>query len=63
MKAKLQKKKKHKLWLKKEIEYDKTLTKDLKVKMTNQKNNDWIEENNIWQIIIQELNLKHKKNF
>ena len=49
--------------MKKEIEYDKTLTKDLKVKMTNQKNNDWIEENNIWQIIIQELNLKHKKLF
>ena len=52
MNAKLQKKKKHKFWLKKEIEYDKTLTKDPKVKMTNQKNNDWIEENNIWQIII-----------
>jgi hypothetical protein len=27
---------------------NKTLTKDLRVKITNQKNKNWIGENNIW---------------
>jgi len=47
-------------WKKNNINFDwmmklntnKTLTKDLGVKITNQKNKDWIGENNIW----------HKKN-
>jgi hypothetical protein len=29
-----------------------TLTKELGEKITNQNNKEWIEKNNIWQIII-----------
>jgi septal ring factor EnvC (AmiA/AmiB activator) len=52
MRAKLKKIKQHKLWLNDEIENNKTLTKELRKKIINQKNKDRIGENNIWQIVI-----------
>jgi len=35
-----------------ELNTNKTLTKNLRIKMKNQKNKDCTDKNNIWQIII-----------
>jgi len=43
------------------LKINKTLTKMSRIQIRNQKNKDWIEKNNTWQIIIEELNSKQTK--
>ena len=53
MRAELKKIKQHKLWLKDEIEKNKTLIKKSQEnKISNQKNKNRIKNNNIWQVVI-----------
>ena len=52
--------KQHELWLKDKIENNKALTKGSRKKIRNQKNKDRNETNNIWQVVIDGLNWKHK---
>jgi hypothetical protein len=54
------KKIKHEFWLKDKIENNKTLTKVSRKKIRNQKNKDRSKTNNIWQVVIDGLNWKHK---
>jgi hypothetical protein len=43
------------------LKINKTLTKMSRIQIRNQKNKDWIEKKNTWQIIIEELNSKQTK--
>jgi len=58
MRAKLYKIKQYKLWLK----ANKTITKEPRKKIINQKNKDCIVKNNMWRIVTWGLNWKQKKN-
>jgi hypothetical protein len=56
MRVKLNKINQHKLWLNDEIIRQQNFNKKTKKEIKNQKNKDWDEENNIWEIAIKGLN-------
>jgi len=62
MRVKLNKINQHKLWLNDEIIRQQNFNKKTKKEIKNQKNKDWDEENNIWEIAIKGLNWKKNYN-